>query len=563
MVRALALFLLFSAPAVSATEVLAPRRDDTRAVVRPAAAPPLRAHGRASVVLTTSGASADDIAALRAANAAGEGPAELGIVREVGACVGSCGAAAATNGVIAIAGRFQARGSIVVEGASRVRLRLDDFDVPAGTRMWIYGAGGEAVAFDSSLAHARQLWTPSVAGDTATIELDAPRETAFRIGAVADVRSYGEVVAEGSECVTDVSCHDFPAGVDRAIAFYHFVAGTRVFGCSGGLLNNVANDGTLYFLSANHCVKSELSASSVEAFWDYRSASCGGPSPSLESRPKSNGATMLFTSSASDVTLLRLKAVPPNRMFLGWDARELANGTPLFHISHPLGVPQRYSTSAVVTTGPACSSSPRPGFLYSTPAVGATDVGSSGSPVLAGDGYVVGQLKGACGPEPDNPCNRGNREVDGAFAASYVSLRPFLDPAPACAACTPNSTTACLLGNRFKVTITYNDPYVNISGNAKPIRFTENRGETHPQYGPIIENAFFSFVDFLPNSVETMVRMTKGVGINDKYWIFITGFTNAQYTVSVQDTQTCATWERAIPRDTSSVLRDYEAFSLP
>jgi hypothetical protein len=562
MVRLLPFLLLFSAPALFAAEVLAPWRDSTPAAVRRAAAPPLRAEGRPAVVLTTSGANGSDLAALRAANASGEGPAELGIVREVNACIGSCGAAAANTAARA-AGRVQARGSVVVEGASRVRLRLDGFDVPAGTRMWIYGAAGDAIAFDGSLAHAGQLWTPSVAGNTATLELDAPGEAAFRIGAVADIRPYGEVVANGSECVSDLSCHAIPNGLDRAIAFYHFVAGTRIFGCSGGLVNNVAHDGTPYFLSANHCVKTELSASSVEAFWDYRSASCGGVAPTLESLPKSNGATMLVTSGTSDVTLLRLNAVPPNRTFLGWDTRPLADGTPLFHISHPLGVPQRYSTSTVVHSGAACSSSPRPAYLYSTPLVGATDVGSSGAPVLSGDGYIVGQLKGACGPEPENPCNRANREVDGAFAASFASLRQYLDPAPVCAACTPDSTTACLLGNRFRVTATYYDPYVNIGGNAKPIRFTENRGETHPEHGPVIDNAFFSFVDFFPNSVETMVRMTKGVGINNKYWIFITGFTNAQYTVSVQDTQTCATWERAIPRDSQSVVRDYEAFPLP
>ena len=70
---------------------------------------------------------------------------------------------------------------------------------------------------------------------------------------------------------------------------------------------------------------------------------------------------------------------------------------------------------------------------------------------------------------------------------------------------TPNNTTACLLNNRFKVTIAYDDPYIKLSGDGKPIRYTENVAQTHPEYGPLIEYAFFSFFDFFPGSVETMI----------------------------------------------------------
>jgi len=558
MVRFASLVLLLAAPALSATQVVPPLRARTEAAAIAAPKPPLRTNARASVVVKTTGASASDIAALRAANARGDGPAELGIVREVQPV-----AIAAAASVVANSARFQWRGSVHVEGAARVRVRLDDVDLPEGARLWIYGASGDAVAFDGSLAHERKLWTPSVAGDTATIEVDAPSVAAFRIGGVADIRPYAEVIATGSECVSDVSCHSTGNGLDRAISFYTFVAGTGVYACTGGLVNNSKSDGTPYFLTANHCIRNESSASSVEAYWDFRSSACNGPGPALDSLPKSVGATLLATSGATDVALLRLNTLPPNRTFLGWDAAVQAEGTQLFHISHPLGVPQRYSTSTVTTSGETCSSSPRQSFLYSTPVAGATDVGSSGAPVMRGDGYIVGQLKGACGPEPNNPCNRANREVDGAFSASYALLQPYLDPAPACAACTPNNTTACLLNNRFKVTVTFQDPYMGLSGDGKPIRYTENVAQTHPEYGPLIEYAFFSFFDFFPGSVETMIKMTKGVGINNQYWVWVVGSTSSYYTVTVQDTKTCAIWKKDIERDSTQVVREFEAFPLP
>jgi hypothetical protein len=558
MVRLASLVLLLAAPALFATDVVAPLRNRTQSAVRVAPRPPLRANGRATVVVQTAGASASDLAALRTANSRGDGPAELGIVREVKPVAV---AAIAAEGVQDA--RFQWRGSVQAEGAARVRVRLDDVDLPAGAQLWIYGAAGEAIAFDGSLAHDRRLWTPSVPGDTATIEIDAPAAAAFRIGAVADIRPYSEVVANGSECITDVSCQSTGNGLDRAISFYQFVSGTGIYGCTGGLLNNIKNDGTPYFLSAYHCLRNQESASSVEAFWDYRSSTCNGTPPALESLPKTNGATLLVASPTSDVLLLRLNAVPPNRTFLGWDATPLAEGAQLFHISYPLGISQRYSTSTLTAGGETCASSPRPSFLYSVPGIGATDTGSSGAPVIRGDGYVVGQLKGACGPQANNPCNRENHEVDGAFSASYTLLKPFLDPAPQCAACTPDNRTACLLDKRFKVTVTFADPYINLSGDGHPIHYTENVAQTHPEYGPLIEYAFFSFFDFFPGSVETTVKMTKGVGINNKYWVYILGSTSASYTVNVQDTKTCATWKREVPRDSAEIVREFEAFPFP
>lgn len=548
--------LLVLAPSLLARDVLAPRFGRAGVASGPAAAqPPLRASETAApLLLTTRGASPSDLAELRAANA-GNGPMHAGIVREVQPV-----AIASALGE----GRFRWRGSVRAEGAHRVRMRLDGVELPEGARLWVYGAGGEAIAIDRALVQNGTLWTPSVAGELATIEIDAPRAAAFRITGIADVRARGEVAAQSTECISDLSCH---SGVDpalsRAISFYDFIAGTHLLACTGSLLNNAAEDGTPYFLTANHCVKTQEQAATIEALWDYRSSACNGPAPDDALLPRTNGATLLVTSATSDVTLLRLGAIPPNRTFLGWDARVLDAGTLLFHISHPNGDPQRYSTSVLeLTDTPTCAASPRPSFHYSRPVIGATDAGSSGSPVMTGNGLVVGQLKSGCGPEPANACNRANYEVDGAFSTSFPLLKAYLDPGPACEACTPGATTACMLGNRFKVTMHWVDPVFG-SGSGKPIRFAENTPQIHPDFGPILESAYFAFYDFFPNSVESVVKMTRGVGINNRFWVFVTGFTGASYDVTVQDTQTCATWQRSIAANATEVVRDYEAFAFP
>ncbi|HYI08532.1 MAG TPA: trypsin-like peptidase domain-containing protein [Thermoanaerobaculia bacterium] len=547
------LALLLSSPLL-ATDVLAPLVVKSREV-QVASVPPLRSSAMAAaVVLEAKGATASDVASLRAANAAGDGALQVGVVREVKPVAISSAAADEP---------FRWRGSVRVSGAQRVRVRLDGVVLPVGTKLWVYGATGAAVEVDRALVHGGVLWTPSVVGDAATIEIDAPESAAFRIGAIADVRTAAEVAPQATECIRDISCHQIEGSLSRGIAFYEYVGGTMVRACTGGLLNNVKEDGRPYFLTANHCVKTQEHAATVETFWDYRSSSCNGEAPALNTLPRGYGATLLATSQPSDVTLLRLAAIPDNRTFLGWDARAIAAGTTLFHISHPNAVAQRYSTSVVETSGSECAFAPRANHIYSNPETGATDRGSSGAPVLYGAGFVVGQLKGACGPEPENACNRENHEVDGAFATSYAVLRPYLDPAPVCETCTPGDTTACMLDGHFKVTVSWIDTYIQQQGPGRVIRYAENKPQMHPELGAIVEGSFFSFYSNQPNTVETMIKMIKGAGINGKYWIFVSGFTGSEYTVTVQDTRNCAKWERTMPRDSREMLRDYEAFSIP
>jgi hypothetical protein len=89
---------------------------------------------------------------------------------------------------------------------------------------------------------------------------------------------------------------------------------------------------------------------------------------------------------------------------------------------------------------------PRGSFLYSKDNLGATEGGSSGSPVVNGAGQIVGQLYGACGTNLNNVCDSAsNATVDGAFAATYPNVSSWLSPSgggscsPAGAACTTSA----------------------------------------------------------------------------------------------------------------------------
>ena len=72
---------------------------------------------------------------------------------------------------------------------------------------------------------------------------------------------------------------------------------------------------------------------------------------------------------------------------------------------------------------------PRGERIYSRDTLGATDGGSSGSPIVNASNQVVGQLSGACGFDPGDPCNsEDNATVDGALAFYWNTVQPFLAP---------------------------------------------------------------------------------------------------------------------------------------
>ncbi len=211
-----------------------------------------------------------------------------------------------------------------------------------------------------------------------------------------------------------------------------FAVGSSAFICSGGLVNDANTSTTVpYFLTANHCISRQSSANSIEAFFQFNT-SCGGSCPSASSSlPRMLGSTLLVSSANSDFCLLQLNgSVPGGPSLLGWTTTAVANSnsTDLFRISHPKGAPQAYSRQDVSTTAGTCGSIPRGNFIYSRNSFGATEGGSSGSPVLNSGGQIVGQLFGACGTNTRNVCDSSsNATVDDAFAVTFSSISQFIN----------------------------------------------------------------------------------------------------------------------------------------
>ncbi len=338
---------------------------------------------------------------------------------------------------------------IDVADSWRLRLRLENVSLPQGALLWVYSDDGETRGpFGVDLRSPDGvLYTPSVAGPRLTLEVELPAGIA-RSGARFELREVVQLFSpqdtvnplaalgpRGSECLVDAQCitdGDWAPidMVQKSVGHLQFGGG---FVCSGNLLNDTIGSLTPYLLTANHCISNQTDASSLEVFWDYTTAACDSVNwPALASLPRSNGSTLLATGASSDYTLLRLNGLAGDRVLLGWNADGVSHDQTIYRVSHPWPDnsaqphPHTYTKYRVDTTVPVCDGTPRSSFVHMKNLTSATFGGSSGSASMNAAAQVIGQLTGACGPDPSDGCNFENTEVDGDFAATFPNLREWL-----------------------------------------------------------------------------------------------------------------------------------------
>ncbi|HVR97983.1 MAG TPA: trypsin-like peptidase domain-containing protein [Thermoanaerobaculia bacterium] len=359
-------------------------------------------------------------------------------------------------------GGFVWTAAVRVPGASALRLHLTGVDL-GGSALYVYNSEGQAFGPYTGRGPlgTGEVYTNTVFGDELLVQLHAaanseraPRLTLEAVGVMGArfaVPRYGRegvnnsfdtskaLCSVNASCIVNAACQSGTAVniAKDAIAGILYASGASYYICTGGLIaDSVTTSVIPLFLTANHCVNTSGEAASVETYFDY-GTTCSNPNCA---QPYNNagetvGATLLYASSTSDVSLLRLSATPTTpdgvATYLGWTATPVANtnNAPLYRISHPSGSPQSYTEGVVDTTKGTCRSLPRGNFIYSRDTLGATEGGSSGAPVVNGSGQVVGQLYGACGTNLNDVCDAANNgTVDGAFAVSYTGLAPFLNP---------------------------------------------------------------------------------------------------------------------------------------
>lgn len=332
------------------------------------------------------------------------------------------------------------------------------FSTPDGQETYAATASeiGESLTLTARTGVAQPLyWSPAVESDTMILQVEIPagaspeavRLSAPTLSHLVTNASRGFATKAAATCNIDAMCHQGAWSTEsNAVARIVFTRGSSSFVCTGTLLADRDPATAIpYFLTANHCVGDQATASTVQTYWFYRSTACNtGTRGTFQSR--TGGGTLLYASGGTDSALLRLVAAPPaGATFAGWNASAAGYGAAVTGIHHPAGDLQKISFGAVrsffncVPAGDgkfSCNgaSSGTSSFVGVDWTSGLTEGGSSGSGLFLDNGrYLVGQLYGGGGS-----CTEPGTDIYGRFDVAYsAGLSPWLGGTPPPVVITP------------------------------------------------------------------------------------------------------------------------------
>jgi hypothetical protein len=322
-------------------------------------------------------------------------------------------------------------------GASGIGVHFRNFALADGEEVYVYGAATDSTVFgpftDKGPWGNGEFWSGTVDGDTAVIEFYKKTDEngqGFEIFEISHILAELDWRLRSNEpdvlfCEVDASCYGGPE--KNAVARIVF-NDNGVYLCTGTLLNDVAQDWTPYFLTANHCVSTQAVAQTVEAYWFYQTTSCNsGVLRSWVHSPP--GANLLATQGSNDFSLIRLQNnAPGGAYFSGWTSVVQSTGTSVFGLHHPDGyippsIPSylRRSTGSITDTNENCLGLVNGYGIGWTS--GTSEPGSSGSGLWNSNGYLVGVL--SCGPASPT-CNSPWASYS-KFANFYPQIRQYID----------------------------------------------------------------------------------------------------------------------------------------
>ncbi len=350
-------------------------------------------------------------------------------------------------------GRWQWRYAISSPNATSIDLGFEDVFLPHGTQLRVLDEKGQPAKgpyTDADNRPHKQLWPGPVIGKGVTIELTVPAAmkpyVSLKLAHIT--RGYRKFWEEknnldkSGSCNVDVACPEGDNWQNPIHAVARYVRSGQ-FLCTGQLINNTSNDGTPYFLTADHCGFNANNAASINLWWNYESATCRAPGSASSGTPIStagfndtqNGATFIASNAFSDFALLRLDSAPPASYgvyYTGWDRRDLAP-TSAVGIHHPSGHAKRISFENDPLSITSYSSSVTGDASHLRIAdwdVGTTEGGSSGSGLWNSEQLLIGQLHGGLAA-----CGNDDPDWYGRFYSSWDSgntpqtrLKDWLDP---------------------------------------------------------------------------------------------------------------------------------------
>ena len=344
------------------------------------------------------------------------------------------------------------------EGATTLSLLLTGLALPAGAELWFYGTDGRDVqgpftARDAS-AHKGLLQLPLVRSEAAVLEVLLPEAArdAFTVKVTSAYHGYRNPFtsqaksgvdsrAVSGSCNIDVVCTEGNNWRDaiRATALITVTSGANQLFCTATLVNNTRQDDRALMLTANHCRITGDNVSTVTAYFNMQSDTCGVNNDGRVDQNRAGG-TFLARDSNSDFTLFTLASPPAaafNVYYAGWDARSDVAPQSGVTIHHPSGDEKKisvYSTAGRKVDDQTIGTGSQSFTVDSwevTWSRGTTEGGSSGSPLWNQAKQVVGVLSGGAASCSAQTAPDYFGRLDCAWTANAASsgqLMAHLDP---------------------------------------------------------------------------------------------------------------------------------------
>lgn len=365
------------------------------------------------------------------------------------------------------------RFKISAPGSKGLQIFFEKFSIPDEAKVFIYNTSG--TMYIGSFNNKNNLdggsfTTQPVSEDEIIIEYsqpafvtETPEIVVNRIGYVfEDIFTRNGTYTSGDYndiCMIDVAC-PLGTGWDKQIrsvgliltrdAEYNLLAL-----CSGALINNTAQNGKPFFLTAYHCVDGAddyIRLQDAVVIFNYQNPTCGGDGSNAPINNSVSGATLISTGLYSspdfaDHALLELNEYPPanyNVCYNGWNKSEEAGLSSAYSlgIHHPYGDVKKICKD----NSPPVKTLYDMGFKWHGDMYRQTygnfwevrwdnDQGhtwhiSSGSPLFNSTGQLIGQLWGG-----SSNCyvsgNEGFPDYYGRLSSSWKDgeLGFYLDPA--------------------------------------------------------------------------------------------------------------------------------------
>ncbi|MFT5844728.1 MAG: V8-like Glu-specific endopeptidase, partial [Saprospiraceae bacterium] len=320
-------------------------------------------------------------------------------------------------------------------GAFSLNFLFSTFNLPEGGKLFIYNEDKsyKIGAFTSeNNTPEKTLPTYPLPGERIIIEYYEPAAAAglteLKIGRITHGYRDLDVIARGigdsGTCNNNVICAEGDDWRDEINAVAMIVVGSNGI-CTGALVNNTANDGHPYFLTANHCTGGGVTNWVFRFNW--QSPACGNNNPPQNTIAFQtvSGSAMLAQGTSADYALLEINSGNPiplayNPYYAGWDASGV-NPTSQVGIHHPSGDLKKISFD----TNPAGTASygGATNWRIFNWEDGTTEPGSSGSPLFDQNHNIIGQLYGG-----EATCNNNVNDYYGKFDVTYPNVCQWLAP---------------------------------------------------------------------------------------------------------------------------------------